>query len=280
EVEDPRKELVRRLVEYQRYQEASKKLYDRPLLGRDVFKKGGKTASFHSDEDGEIILDEGGLFSLIGLYRGAVRKMKKAIHRVGRKSRSIAARILEIKDKFVVGQKVILRELIDSVEEARGELLITFLSALELGKMGFVSVYQSEIYGDIYLTAKKPITGAVVSRVEEYDSQGAEDLADTLMEQAAEDQEEMAMMEDQEPVEEEVVEPTMNFEMTQQEFTETQQEMTSQEGSSDESEEFVAIASDSDIEEAEQELNIDMNENTEEMIVEDNLQADRDGELT
>jgi segregation and condensation protein A len=64
EVEDPRKELVNRLIEYQKFQEISKTLYERPLLGRDVFRR-GKSEAIHSDEDGEIILDEGGLFSLI-----------------------------------------------------------------------------------------------------------------------------------------------------------------------------------------------------------------------
>jgi segregation and condensation protein A len=188
ENEDPRKELVQRLLEYQKFQEASKKLYERPLMGRDVFRR-GKSEAFLSDEDGEIILDEGGLFSLIAHYRNSVRKMKKAIHRVARKSRSIAGRILEMKDRFIVGQRIKLRELISSVEDMKSEILITFLSCLELGKMGYVTVYQSEIYGDIYLTAKREISSDVVGRVEEYDSHNAESLADNLMVEAEDERE-------------------------------------------------------------------------------------------
>ncbi len=186
EVEDPRKELVERLIEYQKFQEASKKLYERPLLGRDVYRR-GKGRNFHSDEEGEIILDEGGLFSLIAHYRNSVRKMKKAIHKVARKTRSIAGRIMEMKEKFVVGQRVLMRDLLTSVEEAKEELLITFLSCLEMGKMGLVSVYQAEVYGDIYLTAKREITLESVERVEEYDSGASEQTADRLMEEAQEE---------------------------------------------------------------------------------------------
>ena len=186
-VEDPRKELVKRLLEYQQFQEASKKIYDRPLLGRDVFKRGGKSASFLTDEEGEIILDEGGLFSLIALYRGSIRKMKRAVHRVANKTRSIAGRILEIKDRLIIGHKVLLKDLIQSVDDMRSELLITFLSMLELGKMGAVSVYQSENYGDIYIQALKPIDGSIVSRVEEYDSINADVIADRLMDKANEE---------------------------------------------------------------------------------------------
>lgn len=187
---DPRKELVQKLVEYQKFQEAAKKLYERPLLGRDVFRR-GKAESFLSDEEGEILLDEGGLFSLIACYRSSIRKMKKAIHRVAQKSRSIASRILEIKDRLIVGQRVLLLDLITTFENRKQELLITFLSSLELGKMGLVSVYQNDVYGDIYLTAKREIQRDAIGRVEEYDSQGSEALADHLMAEALEDQEEV-----------------------------------------------------------------------------------------
>ncbi len=229
EVEDPRKELVQRLIEYQKFQEASKQLYERPLLGRDVYRR-GKGRNFASDEEGEIILDEGGLFSLIAHYRNSVRKMKKAIHKVARKTRSIAGRIMEMKEKFVVGQRVLLRDLLTSAEEAKEELLITFLSCLEMGKMGLVSVYQAEVYGDIYLTAKREITSDVVGRVEEYDSATSEATADRLMEEAEEE----------------------SFENTELAAALEDQEDTNEENSQEEFD----MASDDEILEAEAELNL------------------------
>src|SRR5271154_6867759 len=42
--DDPRKELVQQLVEYQKYQEAGKELYKRPLVGRDIWLRGQKEA--------------------------------------------------------------------------------------------------------------------------------------------------------------------------------------------------------------------------------------------
>lgn len=231
EAVDPRKELVQRLLEYQRFQEASKKLYDRPLLGRDVFRR-GKSDAIHSDEDGEIILDDGGLFTLIAYFRNSVRRVNKAVHRVARKTRSIAARILEIKDRLLVGQRVVLKDLISTVEDMKAELLITFLSCLELGKMGLVTVYQSEVYGDIYLTAKREINRDAVSRVEEYDAQGSEQIADKLMDEAMED-----AMESQEVAEE-------------SEASEADVEILADAGGE-------MIASDDEIERAELELNLE-----------------------
>src|ERR1700744_6459994 len=53
--EDPRKELVQKLIEYQRYQEAGRELYKRPLVGRDVWLR-GKPEALPKIED-EIIID-------------------------------------------------------------------------------------------------------------------------------------------------------------------------------------------------------------------------------
>ena len=244
EIEDPRKDLVTRLLEYQKFQEVSKTLYERPLLGRDIFRR-GKTESIHSDEDGEIILDEGGLFSLIGHYRNSIRKMKKAVHKVALKTRSIAGRILEIKDRFIVGQKVILKDLVTSIEDTKEELLITFLSALEMGKMGLVTVYQSETYGDIYLTARREITADLVGRVEEYDSADSEAFADSLMEEAQEDAWDLAEQNE----EKEKSEIEDNQQMSLQDTAEQDPES---EGLKPQE-----IASDDDIDQAERDLQID-----------------------
>ena len=75
DAEDPRKELVNRLLEYQKYQEASKKLNELNLLGRDVFCRGQKETYEAGVE--EIILEDNALYQMISLYRVALLKMKR-----------------------------------------------------------------------------------------------------------------------------------------------------------------------------------------------------------
>lgn len=178
EVEDPRKELVQKLMEYQKYQEAAKSLYERPLVGRDLWLRGSRE-SFESKND-EILLEENALFSLISAYRKMIRTAQKKIHKVTSKLQSIASRIVELKDKISLTSQITLRELIDSTEDKMRQTLITFLSLLELGKLGYVSVYQNEVYGDIYVQGKKPIENDAISRVEEYDAIDAMDKANAL----------------------------------------------------------------------------------------------------
>jgi segregation and condensation protein A len=182
ETEDPRKELVQKLLEYQKYQEASKLLYERPLVGRDVWLRGVRESLAPKEE--EIILEENALFSLISSYRRVLRSVKKKVHQVTAKAQSISSRILQLRDRLIVGQRTTLMELVVTTEDRARQVLITFLSLLELGKMEFVRLYQTETYSDIYVETKKQIEADIISRVEEYDSMNADEVAAKMMERS------------------------------------------------------------------------------------------------
>lgn len=183
--EDPRKELVQKLLDYQKYQEVAKKLYERPLLNRDVFVRGVREDFQDEDAANKVVIDDDGLFSLIASYRRVVRKAQRAVHKVRPKVQSIANRVLELKDRLIVGVRTTLRELVTaSGTEKRTQLLITFLSMLELGRMGFVSVFQSEIYGDIHIEPKKAVERNVLERVQEFDSGDFESVAKNIINDA------------------------------------------------------------------------------------------------
>lgn len=183
DVEDPRKELVQKLLEYEKFKEAAKALYERPLLNRDQWARGMRERIEVNDD--EIELEDNALFSLIGSYRKMMKAAFKRIHKVSVKLQSISNRILEMKDRLIVGKQITMSELynhaIIDIKEKSRNALITFLSLLELGKMGFVTVYQTENYGDIYVNTTKPIEDDVLSKVEEYDSINADDIVQNLM---------------------------------------------------------------------------------------------------
>lgn len=171
EEEDPRKPLVQKLLEYQKYQEASKDLYERPLLGRDTWKRGKKEQI--DGEDGGVELEESALFSLIACYRSVVKKAAKANHKVAARFQTIASRILELTERIRPGKKVTLKQLMRPDEWTSTKYLITFLSTLELGKLGYVKLFQADDCGDIHIEGKKEIAGDVVARVAEYDDDSA-----------------------------------------------------------------------------------------------------------
>ena len=195
EEEDPRRELVQRLLEYEKYQEAATALYDRPLLGRDIWLRGHRE-DLPKPEEG-IEVEDNALFALISSYRKALRSMKKKVHKVASKAQSIASRILEIKDKLILGQQVKMSSLINSQESENRlkERLITFLSLLELGKLQMVKLFQSDVYEEIYVEGCQQIDNDAVSRVEEYETDSeaeAERILNNSQAQASFEEEDMA----------------------------------------------------------------------------------------
>lgn len=194
EQEDPRKELVQKLLEYEKFKEASKSLYERPLLNRDVWARGFREKLDVVDD--EIELEENALFSLIGSYRKAMKTLTKKVHKVTVKLQSISSRIMEMGQYILPGHSVRMSDLLwntgigDQLQRSR-QALITFLSLLELGKLGFVGLYQTDTYGEIHIQGKKEIDGDVLSRVEEYGHINGEDVAQRLFEKSASEAEEI-----------------------------------------------------------------------------------------
>ncbi len=173
--EDPRKELVRRLVEYQKFQTLAKELDGRVLLHRDVFPRGLTDSSFFDeplaeDRRDDIELDEGGLFRMIQLYKTALKKFSQRVHTVVQRTQSVAARILEIRHLFAPGLRVSFFEVLNQADRNKHKVLITFLSVLEMTRLGFLKIFQAEPYSDIHMDCLRSIESDVVSRVEEFET--------------------------------------------------------------------------------------------------------------
>lgn len=151
EEEDPRAELVRRLLEYQRYREASLLLKERDLLGREIFAR-----KFDSPDLAPLVPEDGPLevelFQLIDAFRKLLAKLPEAvIHQVAGESISITDRINEILSVITDRKLVLFEELFDE-RTTREFLVVTFLAILELCKLRIVNVVQKERYGSILLT--------------------------------------------------------------------------------------------------------------------------------
>jgi segregation and condensation protein A len=171
ETEDPRKELVKRLVEYQMFQDASKTLYQRPLLGRDVWTRGTREDFRSVEDDGIVMEEENALYALMSAYRMAVKNMKKAVHKVTESLQSISDRIWEMRRWLRVGHETRMSEMIIGTENRIPQVLITFLSLLEMAKIGIVTLFQSENFADIHIQTKKEVTIDAISNVENYEAQ-------------------------------------------------------------------------------------------------------------
>jgi len=159
-VEDPRAELVRRLLEYQKYKEVSQQLVNNELLERDVFarKFTAQEISELPDEELPIDLD---LSELVDAFRSILSKApREAFHEVGSENISIADRINDILDYLRLKDTVSFEELfLGSV--SREFIVATFLSILELCRLKMIRITQVDGFGPIWI--KPSITESLVT---------------------------------------------------------------------------------------------------------------------
>jgi len=147
EGEDPRTELVERLVEYKRFKEAALHLSQQALLGRDVFIRPVQEIEA---EAGEIEAD---LFHLIDALRELLKHQKvEDFHEVTLERITLREKIRELYERLQgIGEAVPFSELFAPLS-SRVELIITFLALLELIRSGMVRAYQRDAFGPLWVT--------------------------------------------------------------------------------------------------------------------------------
>lgn len=138
---DPREELVRRLLEYQKYQDAANQLSDLDQLGRDVFARVAPTSDVVGDlEPG---LKSVSVFKLVELM-AALLKREGGHHEISFETVSITERIEYI---LAFGEardgKFTLNHLLDGIV-ARNELIVTFIAVLEMTRLGMLRLLMEE----------------------------------------------------------------------------------------------------------------------------------------
>ena len=141
--EDPRKELVDRLLEYERYKEAAKSLEGSDILERDVFTR---TAT-EDEQDGELELS---LFELIEALQQVLRKSShELIHEITLERISIEEKITEILERLDTSGGEVEFVSLFTGEVIKEVVIITFLAVLELVKMRMIKVYQRKAFRPI-----------------------------------------------------------------------------------------------------------------------------------
>lgn len=148
---DPRAELIRRLLQYQRYKEAASKLSERPALGRTVFPRGSEMEQI---DPKDRPLAEVGVYALIEALGDVVKRNKVQMsYDVVVDRISITDRINEIVDRLQTEETVRFLECFSfEGTSVRHEIVVTFLAILELARLKMIRILQQESDKTIYLT--------------------------------------------------------------------------------------------------------------------------------
>jgi segregation and condensation protein A len=144
---DPRAELVRRLLEYQKYRHAAEELGNAPVLGRDVFTRGAPAPSV----DGPAPLAQVSVFKLLDAFQSVLKRVKQtAEHHIDVDRISISERINQLTDLLRGKPRVRFEELFEEAM-TRSDLVVTFLALLEMTRLRMTRIYQDGPLDPIYV---------------------------------------------------------------------------------------------------------------------------------
>lgn len=153
EEEDPRAELVRRLLEYQKYKEAGQELDSRELLDREIFARKFESEELKAFQAEEEIV-EVGLFELVGAFqRLLARAPRETFHEVEAVPLSLAERINEILT-LIVGRESVPFDDLFAAQLTREYIIVTFLAILELCRLKTIRVVQAARFGTIWVAPR------------------------------------------------------------------------------------------------------------------------------
>jgi len=137
---DPRAELVRRLLEYQKYRDAADRLAARPQLDRDVFvRRGGERV----EVTGERPLAEVGLGALLDAIVAVLKRVgADAARQITVERVSVAQRIQELVTLLQERRRVRFEQLFEG-SVTRFDVVVTFLALLEMTKLRMTRLLQA-----------------------------------------------------------------------------------------------------------------------------------------
>ncbi len=147
--EDPRKELVDKLLEYQRFKAVAETFAELDVVRMGMWSR-PRVPLPGAEAAPELDMSEVGLFDLIDAFRGALVRYKQnhpeaiELQRIVHK---ISAKMAELYEKVKEKSPLRLQWLLEGRD--RDELVATFLGMLELVRLGGISLQQSETFGEI-----------------------------------------------------------------------------------------------------------------------------------
>jgi segregation and condensation protein A len=176
---DPRQELIKRLLEYQKYKDAAVSLGDRPVMGRNVFMRGAAQETSLPDNISRTApLAEVPVFKLLAALSDVLSKARvKLSHDVVVERLTITDRINQLVDRLQAEGTFTFGSCFAFVERDGGtlaqvkhEVVVTFLAILEMARIKLVRISQPEGAGEIYITRAVPVgeVGEVQAREEDY----------------------------------------------------------------------------------------------------------------
>lgn len=137
-------ELIRQLLEHQRFLAAGQDLASLPRLNEDVFVRPNHRPPI------EKIWKEMNITQLALSYQDQLVRARKRTQVLRKETVSLTDKIFEFSSRLEIGKPTAMREVM-SLQPSRPEIVVTFLASLELSRLKRMRLHQEKTYEEIYL---------------------------------------------------------------------------------------------------------------------------------
>lgn len=137
-------ELIRQLLEHQRFRQAGEDLAQLPRLGDDVFTRPNKKPPI------ERVWREMNVTDLALTFQDMLTRARKRTQILKKETVSISSKIADFANNLEIGKPKELRSIL-SADPSKAEVVVTFLASLELSRLRRLRVHQELTYSPIYL---------------------------------------------------------------------------------------------------------------------------------
>ena len=145
EIEDPRKELVDRLLEYEKFKSAAQMLYGRTTIENAIFTRG----PIESDENNAEV--NAGVFDLLTVFQKILARHREEIQmEIQREEITLAEMLKELKKRIFADGELNLMTFFEGMH-TRQELVTAFIAVLEIVRTESVKLLQRKTFGEIIL---------------------------------------------------------------------------------------------------------------------------------
>ena len=163
--EDPRDELVQKLLEYKMYKYMSLELKDREIdASKSMYKVATvpeEVAKYEPPIDLDRLLDGVTLRKLNDIFNMVMKKQEEKVDpirskfgKIEKEEVSLPDKIDFVKDYALTHKKFSFRKLLET-QHTKMHIIVSFLAILELMKMGIINIVQENTFDDIMITANE-----------------------------------------------------------------------------------------------------------------------------
>jgi segregation and condensation protein A len=143
EEEDPRLELIDQLLQHEKYKAAAQMLWSRATVERAIFKR----AELETDKNNPEVAV--GVFDLLKVFQEILARHKEEVLlEIEREEISMAEMLERLRKMVMSAGELSLRSFFEQARSRR-ELVLAFLSVLELVRTTEIRLFQRETFGDI-----------------------------------------------------------------------------------------------------------------------------------